>query len=95
LSKTTTVKQLREKYGVKPSEEVSARTKEQAKTIRSIIKTVSSGPKTIPEISRNAKLDMRLTTWYVLTLTRHKKLQAVKKTEEGYWLYAPAAEEGD
>lgn len=95
MSKTTTVKQLREKYGVKPSEEVSARTKEQAKTSNSIVKAVLSGPKTIPEISRNVKLDLRLTTWYVLTLTRHKKLRAVEKTEEGYWRYAPAVEEGD
>lgn len=95
MSKTTTVKKLREKYGVKPSEKLSARTKEQAKTIRRIIKVVSSGPKTIPDISRNAELDLRLTAWYVFTLTRHEKLQAVEKTQEGYWLYAPAAEEGD
>jgi hypothetical protein len=94
LSKISTVKQLREKYGVKPSDEVSARAKEQAKTRNKIVKVASSGPKTIPEIARDTGLDLRLTTWYVLTLTRHKILVPVEKTEEGYWRYAVAAEEG-
>ncbi|MBN1677683.1 MAG: hypothetical protein JW880_04020 [Candidatus Thermoplasmatota archaeon] len=95
MSKTTTARQLRDKYGVKPSEEVSARVKEQSKTIKSIVKAVSGAPKTIPDISKELQLDLHLTAWYVFTMTRHKKLRATQKTEDGYWLYAPAEEEGD
>lgn len=93
MSKVTTVKQLRDKYGVKASSEASARAKEQTQTIRKIAKAVGTSPKTIPEIAKNVLLDLRTTTWYVLTMTRHKKLRAVDKTDEGYWRYENMPEE--
>jgi len=95
MSKTTTAKQLREKYGVKPSGAVSARVKEQTKTINKIAKAVSSSPKTISEISGELGIELQVTTWYVLTMTRHKKLKAVQKNEDGYWTYAPTSEGSD
>ena len=94
MSKTTTAKQLREKYGVKPSGEVSARVKEQTKTINRIVKVVSSGPKTISEISGELGIELRVAAWYVFTMTRHKKLKAVQKNEDGYWRYAQFSEGG-
>jgi intein-encoded DNA endonuclease-like protein len=95
MSKTTTAKQLREKYGVKPSEAVSARMKEQTKTINKIAKAVSSNPKTISEISGELGIDLKVTAWYVFTMTRHKKLRAVRKNEDGYWSYTRTSEGGD
>ena len=95
MSKVTTVRQLRDKYGVKASSEASARAKEQAQTSRKITKAIGRSPKTIPEIAKEISLDLRLTTWYVLTMTRHKKLRAVEKTDEGYWRYELMPEEVD
>lgn len=93
MSKTT-VRQLREMHGVKPSEETSARAKSQAQIRVKIIRAASSDPKTIPEIAQKIDMDLHLTTWYVLTLTRHNKLKPVEKTPEGYWRYV-ASREGE
>ena len=95
MSKATTSKQLRDKYGVKPSEDVSARVKEQRKTASRIAKAVSTNPKTIAEISKELGMELQTTAWYVFTMTRHRSLKAVQKNEEGYWLYASASEGGD
>ena len=95
MSKANTAKQLRDKYGVKASENVSARVKEQRKTVKKITEAVSSNPKTISEISRELGIELRTTAWYVFTMTRHRNLKAVRKNEDGYWLYAPASSGGD
>jgi hypothetical protein len=95
MSKVTTAKQLRDKYGVKPSEDVSARVKEHRKTASRIAKAVSSNPKTIAEISKELGIELQITAWYVFTMTRHRSLKAVQKNEGGYWLYGPASEGGD
>jgi Mg-chelatase subunit ChlI len=93
LSKVTTVRQLRDRYGVKASAEATARAKEQAQITRKITRATAASPKTIPEIAKEAELDLRMATWYVLTMTRHKKLRAVEKTPEGYWRYVRMVEE--
>jgi predicted transcriptional regulator len=88
----TTVRELRDKFGVKPSAEASARAKTQAQIRVKIVRAASTGPKTIPEIAEKTGLDQRLTAWYVLTLTRHGKLKPVEKTQEGYWRYVTSGE---
>ncbi len=91
MSKTT-VLELREKFGVKPSAEASARAKTQAQIRVKIVRAASKDPKTIPEIAKMTGMEKRLTAWYVLTLTRHGRLKPVDKTEEGYWRYIESGE---
>jgi hypothetical protein len=85
-----TLKQLREKYQVTPSEELRNLMREQAKIKGKITKTVSTQRKTIPEIAKEIAMDLRTTTYYVLTLTHYKVLQPVDKNEDGYWRYQVA-----
>jgi hypothetical protein len=85
-----TLKQLREKYDVTPSEELRNLMREQAKIKGKITKAVSSQKKTIPEIAREIAMDLRTTTYYVLTLTHYNILQPLDKNEEGYWRYQVA-----
>jgi predicted HTH transcriptional regulator len=85
-----TLKQLREKYDVTPSEELRNLMREQAKIKGKITKAVSSQKKTIPEIAKEIAMDLRTTTYYVLTLTHYNVLQALDKNEEGYWRYQVA-----
>jgi hypothetical protein len=64
--------------------------REQAKIKGKITKAVSTQEKTIPEIAKEIAMDLRTTTYYVLTLTHYKILQALDKNEDGYWKYQVA-----
>jgi hypothetical protein len=61
--------------------------RDQAKIKGKITKAVSAQKKTIPEIAKEIVMDLRTTTYYVLTLTHYKVLQPSEKDEEGYWRY--------
>ena len=82
-----TLKQLRQKYQLTPSEELRTVMREQAKIKGKITQAVSAQKKTIPEIAKEIALDLRTTTYFVLTLTHYKILQPSEKNEEGYWRY--------
>ena len=81
------MKKLREQYKLSPPEELRNLMREQAKIKGKITKVVSTQNKTIPEIAREAGMDLRTTTYYVLTLTHYKVLQPLEKNEDGYWRY--------
>jgi predicted HTH transcriptional regulator len=88
--KRNTLKELREKYNVTPSEELRNLMREQAKIKGKITKAVSTQKKTIPEIAKEIAMDIRTTSYYVLTLTHYKILQPLDKNEDGYWTYQVA-----
>jgi hypothetical protein len=88
--KRNTLQELREKYHVTPSEELRNMMREQAKIKGKITKAVSTQKKTIPEIAKEIAVDVRTTTYYVLTLTHYKTLQPLDKNEDGYWTYRVA-----
>jgi predicted HTH transcriptional regulator len=85
-----TLKQLRQKYKVTPSEELRNMMRDQAKIKGKITKAVSAQKKTIPEIAKEIAMDLPTATYYVLTLTHYKVLQAMDKNEYGYWRYQTA-----
>jgi hypothetical protein len=87
-----TLKQLREKYKVRPSDTLSDLLREQAKIRGKITRAVASQKKTIPEIAKEIAMDLRTTTYYVLTLTHYKILEPLDKSEDGYWRYKLAKE---
>jgi hypothetical protein len=86
-----TLKTFKEKTGVKPLEALTKQVRKQAEIKSKILKALKE-PKTIPEISKETGLDLKLTTWYVLTFTRYKVLEATEKTDEGFWKYQVAEE---
>jgi predicted HTH transcriptional regulator len=85
-----TLKQLREKYKMTPSEELRTLMREQAKIKVKITKAVSTQKKTIPEIAKEIAMDLPTATYYILTLTHYKVLEAKDKNEDGYWTYQAA-----
>ena len=85
-----TLKQLREKYHVTPSEKLRNLMREQARIKGKITKAIATQKKTIPEIAKEIAMDTTTTTYYVLTLTHYKILQAMDKNEDGYWRYQTA-----
>jgi predicted HTH transcriptional regulator len=82
--------QLREKYKVAPSEELRTLMRDQAKIKGKITKAIAAQKKTIPEIAKETAMDLPTATYYVLTLTHYKILEAVDKNEDGYWRYQTA-----
>lgn len=85
-----TLKELREKYHVTPSEELRKLMREQATIKGKITKAVSGEKRTIPEIAKAISMDVRTTAYYVLTLTHYNVLEALDKNEDGYWRYKTA-----
>lgn len=83
----STLMQLRSKYNLRPTEKLSDLMRTQAKIKAKITAAVSSEKKTIPEIAKEIQMDLRTTTYYVLTLTRYKILEPSEKSKGGYWKY--------
>jgi DNA-binding IclR family transcriptional regulator len=64
--------------------------RDQAKIKGKITRALSTQKKTIPEIAKETAMDLRTATYYVLTLTHYKILEATDKNEDGYWRYQAA-----
>jgi len=70
-----------------PKEAVK-KAQEYTKIKKQILKSLKSGPKTIPEIAKETGMDTYTVMWYLMTL---RKYGEVKETEEvtpdGYYKY--------
>ncbi|MCE4606250.1 MAG: hypothetical protein F7B59_02840 [Desulfurococcales archaeon] len=85
--KKFTVHILRDKLGLKPSQELLDHLKEQKRVEGLIRKAILKDPKTVPEIAEETGLDETLVFWYLMTFFRHGLIEETGKTDEGYFKY--------
>ena len=89
--KRSTLKEFREKTGIKTSEELRERHKKQRGIVKAIKDALKSGPKTIPQIAAETNLDSKVVTWYLFTLWKYGEVREVEEVE-GYFTYELAEE---
>ena len=82
-----TVQLLREKLGFKPPGEITALLKKQNEIKTKIVEALSSGPKTVPEISKETGLDKSTVFWYLMSMYKYGIVHEVEKDDEGYFKY--------
>lgn len=85
--KKTTVQILRERLGLKPSEELMSLLRKQTEIRTKIIKALKTGPKTVPEISKETGLEPPVVFWYLMTMHKYGLVHEDEKTDEGYFRY--------
>lgn len=86
--KKFTITAYREKTGAKAPQRLLELRRDQLEISGRITKSLASGPRTVPEIARDAGLPPRKTLWYVMTFYKYGLLATAGKTEDGYYRYA-------
>ncbi len=89
-----TMKAYRDRTGAKPSEPLRELRKRQATEIVKILQALKSGPRTVPEISKETALPSPLVVWYVMTFCKDKSVRVAGKTEAGFYRYELATKGG-
>jgi len=84
--KNLTITYMKEKRTV--PEEVKTRVKEFARIKKSILNTLEPGPKTIPQVAAETKLDIASVTYYLMSLRKYGEIEETGETiEDAYHLY--------
>ena len=91
--KRSTLKEFRDKTGIKASEELRERHKKQRQIVKAIKDALKSGPKTIPQIASETNLEPKTVTWHLFTLWKYGEVREVEEVE-GYFTYE-LAEKGE
>ncbi|MBO8182159.1 MAG: hypothetical protein H0Z28_05115 [Archaeoglobus sp.] len=84
--KKSTLKEFRDKTGIKASEELRERHKKQRQIVKAIKEALKSGPKTIPQIVSETNLESKVVTWHLFTLWKYGEVREVEEVE-GYFTY--------
>ena len=86
--KKFTITAYREKTGAKASAELLQLRKTQLDIKGKITKSLSGGPKTVPELSKETGIPPRTVLWHLMTSYKYGLVAPVGKTDEGYFRYA-------
>ncbi len=85
--KKTTVEIFRKKYSLRVPEALSAELRKQAGIKVKIMRSISKTPKTPKEISEDTGIPTETVFWYLMTFYKYGLVEAVEKTDEGYFKY--------
>ena len=77
----------REKTGAKAPQRLLDLRKEQLEISGKITKSLKSGPKTVPELAKDAGLSPRRLLWYLMTYYKYGTVAASGKSDAGYYRY--------
>ena len=88
--KVFTFIKLKKEKGFTVSKELIEMVKDQKKMRTTILSALKSGPKTIPEIASETRLEPYIVTWYLMTYLKYRIVKAYEETEEGFWKYSLA-----
>ena len=86
--KKFTITAYREKTGAKASQRLLDLRRDQLEISGKINKSLAAGPKTVPEVSKDAGLPPRKTVWYLMTYYKYGLVVPAGKTEDGHFRYA-------
>lgn len=79
---------LKKEKGFTVSKELIEMVKDQKKMRTTILSTLKSGPKTIPEIANETGLEQHIVTWYLMTYLKYRIVKPDEENEEGFWKYS-------
>lgn len=85
--KQLTAKIYKEQTGVKISQELRERNKENNRIKKAIFGVLQKGSKTVPEISDDTGIPSHQVLWHIATYLRYRLVEPLEKTDEGYWIY--------
>lgn len=78
----------REKTGAKAPQLLLDLRRDQLEVSRKITKSLSSGPKTVPEVASDTGLPPRKALWYLMTYFKYGLVAPAGKTEDGHHRYS-------
>jgi hypothetical protein len=77
----------REKTGAKAPQKLLDLRREQLDIRGKVTKALAGGPKTVPELAKDAGLPARQVVWYLMTYFKYGFVGVAGKTEDGYYRY--------
>ena len=83
-----TITAYREKTGAKASPQLLELRRKQLEINGKITKSLSGGPRTVPEVAKDTGYAPRMVLWYLMTYYKYGLIAVAGKTEEGYYRYA-------
>ena len=86
--KKFTITAYRERTGAKASPQLLQLRKTQLEINGKIAKSLSAGPKTVPEVAKDTGYPPRTVLWYLMTSYKYGLVSPAGKTDEGYFRYA-------
>ena len=86
--KSFTISAYRARTGAKASPALLELRRKQLEIKKSITRSLTAGPKTIPEVAKETGLATRTVLWYVMTYYKYGLVAPAGKTEDGYFRYA-------
>ncbi len=86
--KRFTITAYREKTGAKAPPALLQLRKAQLEINGKISKSLSTGPKTVPEVAKDTGYSPRTVLWYLMTSYKYGLVSPAGKTDEGYFRYA-------
>jgi hypothetical protein len=86
--KKFTITEYRQKTGAKASQALLELRKTQLEVNSKITKSLAAGPRTVPEVARDAGYAPRTVLWYMMTYYKYGLVSVAGKTDEGYYRYA-------
>ena len=86
--KRFTIAAYRQKTGAKAPQRLLDLRRDQLEIREKIRKVLATGPKTIPEVSKETGIPARKALWYVMTYFKYGLVAPAGKTEGGYHRYA-------
>ena len=85
--KKFTITAYRERTGAKASAELLQLRKTQLDIKGKITKSLSAGPKTVPELAKDTGFPPRTVLWYLMTFHKYGLVAPAGKTDDGYFRY--------
>ncbi len=83
----STVVQLRNRSGLKPSKENVELMRRSKEVQTAITKALKDGPKTVPEIAKATGLSKDEIFWHLMTMHKYGVVEPDEKDEAGYFRY--------
>lgn len=86
--KKFTIAEYREKTGARAPQRLLELRREQLEIDGKVKRSLAAGPKTVPEVSKDAGMSPRKVLWYLMTYYKYGLVVVAGKTEDGYYRYA-------
>ena len=77
----------REKTGAKAPQRLLDLRREELEINTKIAKSLAGGPRTVPEVAKDAGLPPRKVLWYLMTYYKYGQVAPAGKTEDGHHRY--------
>ena len=85
--KKFTITLYRERTGAKAPQRLLDLRRDQLEVSGKITKSLTAGPKTVPEVAKDTGLSPSKALWYLMTYYKYGLVAPAGKTDDGYYRY--------